>query len=147
LALISDSYSTLRRYTPAFLEVLKIQATPASQDIVDGVAILRSLNADNSRKLPLNAPTSFIKKRWQDLVIKDKGVDRRYYELCLLSELKGVLRSGGAWVQGSRQFKDFNTYLITPEKYAQLKQNNELPLTIPTDCDQYLHERLALLKS
>ncbi len=80
-------------------------------------------------------------------MFNDKGVDRRYYELCLLSELKGVLRSGDAWVQGSRQFKDFNTYLISPERYAQLKQNNELPLKVATDCDQYLHERLALLES
>ncbi|MBY0545567.1 MAG: Tn3 family transposase [Gammaproteobacteria bacterium] len=147
LALIGDSYSTLRRYAPAFLDALKIQATPASQDIVDGIAILRSLNTENNRKLPLNAPTSFIRKRWQDLVFKDKGIDRRYYELCLLSELKGVLRSGDAWVQGSRQFKDFNTYLVTPEKYTTLKQNNELPLKVATDCDQYLYEHLTLLES
>jgi TnpA family transposase len=147
LSLMGDSYSTLRRYTPAFLAVLNIQATPASQDIVDGIALLRSLNADNNRKLPLDAPTSFIKKRWQDLVIKDNGIDRRYYELCLLSELKNVLRSGDAWVQGSRQFKDFATYLITTEQFTQLKQNNELPLTVNIDCSQYLHERLTLLAS
>lgn len=147
LALIGDSYSSLRRYTPAFLDVLKIQATPASQDIVDGIVILRTLNAGNSRKLPNNAPTRFIKKRWQDLVIKDKGIDLRYYELCLLSELKNVLRSGDAWVVGSRQFKDFNAYLISPEKYTQLKQNNGLPLKVDTDCNHYLQARLALLES
>ena len=44
LDLIGDSYSTLRRYTPAFLDVLKIQATPASQDLVDGIEIMRQLN-------------------------------------------------------------------------------------------------------
>lgn len=147
LALVNDSYSTLRRYTPAFLEILKIQATPASQDVVDGIEILRGLNADNSRKLPANVPTSFIKKRWKDLVFKENGIDRRYYELCLLSELKNVLRSGDAWVQGSRQFKDFNTYLITPEKFATLKQSDALPLTINNNCHQYLQERLALLQA
>lgn len=46
-----------------------------------------------------------------------------------------------------RPVKDFNTYLISPERYAQLKQNNELPLKVATNCDQYLHERLALLES
>jgi len=147
LPLIGDSYSTLRRYTPAFLEVLKVQATPASQDIVDAIEIVRQLNIDNSRKIPANAPTSFIRKRWQDLVIKEEGIDRKYYELCLLSELKNVLRSGDAWVQGSRQFKNFNTYLIAPEKFALLKKDNVLPLTIPIDCDQYLQERLALLSN
>jgi TnpA family transposase len=147
LSLISDSYSSLRRYAPALLEVLNIQATPSSQDIVDGINLLRSLNADTSRKLPSDAPTSFIKNRWQNLVIKEKGIDRRYYEICLLSELKNVLRSGDAWVHGSRQFKDFSTYLITQEKYLQLKKNNELTLKVVTDCDKYLLERLSLLES
>jgi len=127
--------------------VLKIQATPASQDIVDAIEIVRQLNADNSRKIPPNAPTSFIRKRWHDLVIKEEGIDRKYYELCLLSELKNVLRSGDAWVQGSRQFKDFNTYLISSEKFALLKKGNALPLTVPIDCDQYLQKRLDLLDS
>ena len=34
-------------------------------------------------------------------------MDRRFYELCVLSELKNALRSGDIWVEGSRQFKDF----------------------------------------
>ncbi len=53
------------------------------------------------------------------------GIDRRYYELCVLSELKNSLRSGDIWVQGSRQFKDFDEYLVPIEKFATQKQNNE----------------------
>ena len=63
-----------------------------------------------------------------------------------LSELKNSLRSGDIWVQGSRQFKDFEDYLVPPEKFASLKQFNELPLAVDTDCDQYLLKRLALLE-
>jgi len=144
LSLIGSSYNTLRRYVPAFLAVLKIQATPSAQDILAGIDILRGLNADNSRKLPAHTPTSFVKKRWHDLVIKGTDIDRRYYELCVLSELKNVLRSGDAWVEGSRQFKDFNAYLIPLDKFTELKQNNQLVL--PIDCNQYLQERLALLE-
>jgi hypothetical protein len=77
----------------------------------------------------------------------DAGIDRRYYELCALSEMKNALRSGDIWVQGSRQFKDFEDYLVPPEKFASLKQVSELPLTVATDCDQYLHERLTLLET
>ena len=114
---------------------------------MDGIEVIRQLNADNSRKIPLNAPTNFIRKRWQDLVIKDNSIDRRYYELCLLSELKNVLRSGDAWVQDSRQFKDFNTYLISSEQFFLMKKHNKLPLTVPTDCNQYLQGRLELLET
>ena len=95
------------------------------------------------RKLPDDIPTSFVKKRWKEVVFKGKEIDRRYYELCLLSELKNVLRSGDVWIEGSRQFKDFNTYLIPFEKFTELKQNQALP---QMDCTQYLNERLELLE-
>jgi len=61
-------------------------------------------------------------------------------------ELKNALRSGDVWVQGSRQFKDFDEYLVPVEKFTTLKLANELPLAVATDCDQYLHDRLELLE-
>src|SRR5574343_341734 len=85
--------------------------------------------------------------RWQKLVVTDAGIDRRYYELCALSEMKNALRSGDIWVQGSRQFKDFEEYLVPPAKFVSLKQRSELPLAVATDCDHYLHERLTLLET
>ena len=81
--------------------------------------------------------------RWAKLVLTDEGIDRRYYELCALSELKNALRSGDVWVQGSRQFKDFDEYLVPVEKFAALKLTSELPLAVATDCDKYLHDRLS----
>ena len=144
---IGENYATLRRYAPQFLDVLKLRAAPAARDLLDAIDVLRGVNADNARKLPPDAPTGFIKPRWHKLVMTDAGIDRRYYELCALSELKNSLRSGDIWVQGSRQFKDFEDYLVPPEKFASLKQTSELPLAVATDCDQYLHDRLTLLET
>jgi len=144
---IGESYATLRRYAPEFLDVLKLRAAPAAKDVLDAIEVLRGMNTDNARKVPADAPTGFIKPRWQKLVMTDAGIDRRYYELCALSELKNSLRSGDIWVQGSRQFKDFEDYLVPPEKFASLKQSSDLPLAVATDCDQYLSERLELLEA
>lgn len=144
---IGESYATLRRYAPEFLDVLKLRAAPAAKSVLDAIEVLRGMNSDNARKVPAGAPTYFIKPRWQKLVMTDSGIDRRYYELCALSELKNALRSGDIWVQGSRQFKDFEDYLVPPAKFASLKQASELPLAVATDCDQYLHERLTLLET
>jgi TnpA family transposase len=121
---IGENYATLRRYAPQFLDVLKLRAAPAARDLLDAIDVLRGVNADNARKLPPDAPTGFIKPRWHKLVMTDAGIDRRYYELCALSELKNSLRSGDIWVQGSRQFKDFEDYLVPPEKFASLKQGS-----------------------
>jgi TnpA family transposase len=144
---IGESYATLRRYAPEFLNVLKLRAAPAAKNVLDAIDVLRGMNSDNARKLPADAPTDFIKPRWQKLVVTDAGIDRRYYELCTLSEMKNALRSGDIWVQGSRQFKDFEEYLVPPAKFVSLKQRSELPLAVATDCDQYLHERLTLLET
>lgn len=88
-----------------------------------------------------------VKRRWQKLVINDTGIDRRYYELCALSELKNSLRSGDVWVQGSRQFKDFQDYLLPAEKFQTLKSTDQLPLDAVVDANDYLRERLDLLES
>ncbi|CAG2150243.1 Tn3 family transposase ISAcsp1 [Cupriavidus campinensis] len=107
---------------------------------------IRTMNVNDVRKVPADAPTSFIKKRWEPLVRTKNGIDRRYYELCALSELRNRLRSGDIWVQGSRQFKDFDEYLLPAEKFVALRQSRLLPLPIATDCERYLSERRGLLE-
>ena len=143
---IGESYATLRRYAAEFLDVLKLRAAPAAKGLLDAIEVLRTMNADSARKVPADAPTEFIKKRWEKLVMTGDGIDRRYYELCALTELKNTLRSGDIWVQGSRQFKDFDEYLVPSEKFAALKLATELPVAIETDCDKYLVDRLLLLE-
>ncbi|WNV02976.1 Tn3 family transposase (plasmid) [Candidatus Methylospira mobilis] len=143
---IGEGYATLRRYAPEFLNVLKLRAAPSAKYLLDAIEVLRGMNTDSARKVPADAPTRFIKPRWHKLVVTDAGIDRRYYELCVLSELKNSLRSGDVWAQGARQFKDFEDYLVPTGKFSSLKQSNELPLAVVTDCDQYLQDRLTLLK-
>ncbi|WP_232461084.1 Tn3 family transposase [Burkholderia ubonensis] len=143
---IGDHYATLRRYVPAFLEVLTLRAAPAAADVLEAIDTIRALDNDGVRKVPADAPTAFVKPRWQPLVVTDAGIDRRYYELCALTELKNALRAGDVWVQGSRQFKDFDDYLLPADTFAAIRQENMLPLPIIADCDQYLKERRQLLQ-
>ena len=142
---IGGSYSQIRRYAPTFLEILQLKASPAALEIFQAVELLKTLNADNTRKVPIDAPTSFVRKRWEGLVFVEGGIDRKFYELCVLSELKNSLRSGDIWVLGSRQFKDFNEYLIPTDKFSALKQATKAPLPVAMDCDQYLKSRLSFL--
>lgn len=142
---IGDGYGQIRRYAPALLDALNLKGAPAARDILAAVTTLKTLNAANARKVPADAPTGFITKRWARLVFTETGVDRRFYELCTLAELKNALRSGDLWVQGSRQFKDFDDYLVPAETFAALKQASALPLPVATDGDTFLHDRLRLL--
>jgi TnpA family transposase len=143
---IGRSYSQIRRYAPRFLKTLQFGGVPATQSMLDALDILKRLDEGTLSKLPEDAPTGFIKKRWQNLVLTEKGLDKRFYELCLLSELKNSLRSGDIWVKGSRQFKDFNDYLLPLNEFTALKQSNKLPFGLVQDCEQYLQERLLFLE-
>jgi hypothetical protein len=143
---IKDHYATLRRYVPAFLEVLKLRAAPVATDVLDAIDTIRAMDNGGVHKIPVDVPTAFIKPRWKPLVLTDAGIDRRYYELCALAELKNSLRSGDVWVQGSRQFKDFDEYLLPPDQFEAIRQGNLLPLPIITDCDRYVNERRQLLE-
>jgi hypothetical protein len=122
---------------------MKFRAALAAEGVLKALDVLRGMNAENARKVPVDAPIDFIKKRWEKLVFTEDGVDRRYYELCTMSELKNTLRSGDVWVEGSRQHKDFDEYLITTENFTTLRAADKLPLSVATGCEEYLHERLS----
>jgi hypothetical protein len=51
------------------------------------VTLLRELNSRNMRRIPDEAPTGFIHQRWEKHVFTKEGIDRRFYETCMLSEL------------------------------------------------------------
>lgn len=146
LPLIGDGFPQLRRYTPSLLESLQLKAAPVAEDILKGVNTIKGMNQRQARKVPEDAPTSFIRKRWETVVRNEDELERRFYELCVLSELKNSLRSGDIWVQGSRQFKDFEEYLLPVPRFIDQHNRQELGLAVETDCNRFLEERITVLE-
>ena len=72
-------------------------------------------------------------------------IDRKAYVLCALSELRDRLRAGDVWVDGSRQYQDFENYLLPKATYTLLKAEGPLPLAIETDSERYLAGRCDAL--
>ncbi len=147
LVWLDKSFTTVRRYAPAFLKALKMKAAPASKDLLAAIEVLREMNQCQARKVPEDAPTSFVRKRWRSLVMTPDGIKRNFYELCVLSELKNTLRSGDIWIEGSRQFKDFEDYLLPQSRFAELREVGDWGLPVETDCETFLAERLSLLEA
>lgn len=145
LSLIGTSYSQIRRYAPLFLETFEFKAAPAAKPLLQAMHILRHLNATNIREIPEDAPIGFVRKRWESLVLTQVGIDRRFYELCVLSELKNALRSGDLWVSGSRQFNDFKEYMLSPGAFTQL-QKDGFRLDVEINSEKYLNKRMQQLQ-
>jgi TnpA family transposase len=146
LSLITEHYSQLRRFAPILLETFEFRPTPVARDLIDAVDILRMMNREGMRKVPENAPVGFIRKKWANYVFTPEGIDRRFYELCVMAELKNALRSGDVSVPGSRQFQEFEDYLIPRSEFEQKIAQNGLHVSVPTSPAVYLEERMSLLK-
>jgi hypothetical protein len=63
LPLIGEGYAQLRRYVPVLLSTLAFRAAPAAADILRAVEVLREMNERQARKVPEDAPVSFVRKR------------------------------------------------------------------------------------
>jgi TnpA family transposase len=144
-ALLVDHYTQLRRYSPVFLDTFDFRGAPARQNLLDAVATLREMNRTEA-KVPTDAPTAFVTPGWKRFVLKDDGVDRKFYELAVMSELKNALRSGDISVTGSRQFKDFDEYLMSRVMFDSQRRDNRLGLAVQTSAQAWLDERLAQLR-
>lgn len=145
LHIITDKYSTLRKYTPHMLFALQLVATPAAQPLADALVVIEDMYRKQSRKVPATAPIEFVPESWRRVVMTPAGIDRQYYEFCALSELKGALRSGDIWVKGSRRYKNFDDYLIPEKDFDNLIP--ALPLPVSADYHKYITSRMAPLQS
>jgi len=143
--LLGQHYAGVRRWTPAFLATFTFQGVPAAASLLRAVDMLRDMNSAARPSLPKSAPTSFIRERWARHVLPGGAIDRRYYELCVLSELRDRLRAGDVWVVGSRRYRSFEERLISHETQQELQQSDTLPIAVDADFERFMAGRRALL--
>ena len=82
---------------------MPFRCTPSGRNVLRAVEAVRLADRAGSRLGP-DAPTAFVPSRWRRFVLTDDGVDRAYYELCMLCQLRLALHSGTVWVEGSRKY-------------------------------------------
>ncbi|MEA2587414.1 MAG: hypothetical protein QOH66_341 [Actinomycetota bacterium] len=138
LAVIKASYSHIRSFAPQVLAALTFQASVSPSEVLDAVRLLQTMNAENRRHVPGDAPVGFVPERWKPYLAaarsgSDENSYKHYWELCVLFALQGALRSGEIWVEGSRRFANLASYLIPaedwPEKQAEVAELTGMPVT------------------
>lgn len=144
LDLLRYRFNYLRKYTPTLLEALEFTSTKSGKPLLQAIVTIKDMNSHNKRKVPEGAPLDFVSNRWQKHVYDDDGnVNRQYYEMAVLTELRNLVRSGNVSIKGSRQHQDFDSYLVTNEIWEQNKHLNEL--SAPPSVDEYLAEKMNAL--
>lgn len=142
LDLLHRRYSFLRRYTPKLLKLLEFKSTTKSNEpILESIEVIKALNESGKRKVPDNSPVDFISKRWKSHIFeKDGSINRHYYEMAVLTELRDHVKAGDISISGSKQYKDFEDYLLTKDEWISLKENNKLSVSL--SFDEYIQDRL-----
>ncbi len=145
LDLLENSFSYLRRYTPTLLKALEFRCTKSTEPLLKALDVIREMNETGKRKVPEEAPLNFISNRWQKHVYDEDGnINRHYYEMAVLTELRNSVRSGDVSIVGSRQHKDFDEYLVSREEWEVAKSTGT-KLTVSLSVDEYLEERTNTL--
>ncbi|MEV3308218.1 Tn3 family transposase [Paenibacillus larvae] len=145
LDLLEKKFYSLRKYTPKLLKVFEFRSTKSAESLLEAIEIIRDMNETGKRKVPEGAPLDFVANRWQKHVYDDDGtINRHYYEMAIITELRNYVRSGDVSIVGSRQHKDFDEYLVSKEEWNQT-QLNATRLAVGWSAKEYLEERTESL--
>ncbi len=146
LDLVGTRYSHIRQYSRELWQTFDFEGSEATEPLRQAVQTLRELDAGDARELPASAPTEFIPKRWKSQVVTEAGLSRRYYELCVLSELRNGLRSGDIWVAESRQYRTLESYLLSDAAWQAMREAETIPVAVEVDVETYLQQRQTQLQ-
>jgi TnpA family transposase len=127
----------MRRFAPAILDAFTFKAATGGKTLIKAVDLLRDLNRRNRRQVPDDAPMPFRGRRWKQLVREGGTINRRLYETAVLATLRDGLRAGDVWVDGTRNYRQFDAYLLPKQEAAAAAAD----LPVDTDVSRYLQGR------
>lgn len=120
--LLVRRYSILRQFAPEFLAAFRFDGNRSARALLKAIDLLRELNLSGRRKVLEDTPLAFVPPGWLPYVVDDEGrIDRHFFEVCVLWELRGALRGGNVWVQGSRRYANPTSYLIPESQWPALR--------------------------
>jgi TnpA family transposase len=135
-------WPAMRQFAPALLEAFAFEGTASASGLLKAVSLLRDMNRAGKRTLPGTTPLGFIRRGWRPFVVDPSSkVDRRAWEVCVLSELRDRLRAGDVWVRGSRRYRNFEDCLLPKPTFAALRAEGPLPVEVEEDVERHLATR------
>lgn len=144
--LLAERFPMIRQFAPEFLDAFIFRSNPANAPLLEAVEILRKVNAEKRKLIPGYAPLAFVSGRWEPYVQEENGrINRKFYELCVLWELRQALRGGNVWVEGSRRYAKMESYLVEEKRWQEVRAEVHSLLDVPLDGGQRLKERGAEL--
>lgn len=139
---LSTRYSYLQQFVPTFLNSFCFHSNVKGSDLLEAVETLRQMNSTKQRKLPDDAPLDFLPDDWTEYVIdRDGKINKRYYAMSTLWELRSGLLSSNVWVPNSRRYANPETYLIPQDKWETMRTEVCQQMRVPENAQEFLAAR------
>ena len=141
LVTAAERYVVLRRFSPRFLEAFHFQSNTTGNPVLAAIELIKAMNHDGTRGLPIRPPASFLPAKWRRLIFANGTADRRLYETAVLATLRDRLKGSDIWVAGSRDYRAFEEYLLP----AEAAGNATPGIGGEAHPDRYIADRAAAL--
>lgn len=146
LVFVRGRYGYVRQFAPRLLATIHFSAHRDPHPVLEALRLLRRLNAQDKRAVPSDAPITFVPVAWLPYVREPDGtINRRFYELCALWELRNGLRSGDIWVAQGRRYIDPERYLIPRPQWETMRDEVCAMIGVPVDGNERVQQRKAEL--
>jgi hypothetical protein len=132
-------------------EALDVRAVRGADPAIEALDYAQKLSARGRRVTArrsrlggerVDAPLGHVTDRWRRLVFEGrKDINAGMYEVAAFEGLNNGLRSGDLYVLGSRRYQTFESYLLTKEHWAQLKETGRTRLALGGTAAEYLEGR------
>ena len=105
-------YTSVRNIAKPLLAHLEFEVWNEDNGLMEALDFVREVHAGKRHRIPKSAATGFVPQEWLDYLWQDGEIDRHIYELAAVWVLREKLRSGDVYVQHSRRYAPFESYLI-----------------------------------
>jgi TnpA family transposase len=168
LPFLTRFYSHQRSVLFQFLETVELVSTSPDKSLTEAIAFILKNKADRHEWLPvLREETkedgtkervtvvdlSFVSDKWWPLVAGQNNtratvdrVDRRFFELCVITEVMRDLKSCDLCIPGSDQYSDYRAQLLTEEECQEALATYSDRAGLPTEGKALLDKLLGQLK-
>ncbi len=149
------SYQAQRPLLLNCLSLLALASTHSDQTLVQAIAFVLQHRSSHKEHLPVDEAAlglQWLPDKWRRLVVQENEqgkparVHRKYFELCVLSEVARELQSGDLYVRHSEQYGDYREQLISWDDFESQLADYGAMLALPTEADAFvaqLRQRLA----
>ena len=141
-AFLPTYYRSHRAVFFHFLESVTLKSSSPDRAVEEAITFVLARHTTKGPWVENTAhlPVAWIPDKWWPLVTgrtrraaSVPKVDKRYFELCLFSQIWLELKSGDLYVEGSEAFSDYRTQLVSPEDYAHGVEEYGEQVGLPVD--------------